>query len=468
MQVAQTYIVSPSGKKLTFHGKKLMEKKFTYQVTIVNNSHWAYVQRTTYMVIAGTSLTVPLTWLHDSDYTCVSATNATISQYSLTIPSVNNDMTVTLSDVKYRVSANLADTTAVNAITPSYQFVLPNTTATFTLTYQTGYSQVDVHVTDGTVSGNVLSVTAATTDQHVQVSTTPDCVVTVQNTAPYISSGSTYTTRPGGTVSIPITYLDSSDISCISVENGVLSGSTITVSNVTSDRTVKIKPVKVQISAASLSPTVITSVSPTIQYVYSGYNATVNLTYASGYDASKIRVNKGSVSGSVWTIPPETNVWAISATVEENVNGYTYFKLDVTKLRSNSDNIFQLSEWELYDQNGNKVALTYVDGTPGTSSSEYPVKMFDGSTSTKWCVRSSSCYVICRTSSPILPSRYRLATANDTATYKRNPVSWTISASAEPVTTRTSSLWTVIDTHVDDTSIPVANYTYISFNITYA
>lgn len=465
MQVSQVHIVSPSGKKLAVNGKKLMFRHSTYTVTVVNNSHWASISQMSYVVLSGTDLSIPVIWLDGSDSTCISASNATVTPSGIVVTSVSADMTITVTDAKYRVTAALSDTVAVSSVTPDYQFVLPSATASFTLTYNTGYSASDLVIDAGTISGNTLSVTASTVDTDVHISTIADYIVSVQNNAPYVSVASSFPTRPGGTVVIPVTYLDGSDDSCLSVTGGTLDNGTITVSNVRSNITVYVNPVKVQVKASTISPAVIDSVSPGIQYVLPNTSATVSITYAPGYDQTNVRVNVGSVSGNTWTIPTSTSSYAVNATISDAVARYTYFKLDITKLRSNSDNIFQLSEWELYDQNDTKVNVTYVAGTAGTSSSEYPSNMFDGNTSTKWCVRSSSCYVICMTSVPIGLSRYRFATANDTATFKRNPVSWTISASAVPVTTRDSSLWEVIDRHVDDTSIPVQNLTYVSFNV---
>ena len=465
MQVAQAHIVSPSGKKLAVNGKRLMERKFTYQVTVVNNSHWASISRLSYMVIGGTDLTIPVTWLSNSDSTCISASNATVTATSIVATAVSADMTITVSDAKYRVAAELSDTVAVSAVSPAYQFVLPNATATFTLTYNQDYSAADLVLDAGTVSGNTLIVPATSADMTAHLSTVSDYVVTVQNAAPYVSTASSFPTRPGRTVTIPVTYNDGSDDSCISVTGGTLNNSTITVANVMSDMTVSIVPTKVQVKASTDSPTVISAVSPAIQYVLPNSSATVTLTYESGYDQSNVKVSVGSVSGTTWTIPTSTSNYAIAAVIQEKVSGYTYFKLDVTRKISGSDSYFQLSEWKLYDSNGQQVSVAYVNGTAGNSSSEGPTKLFDNNTSTKWCLYGSSCFVICRTSNPVDLKSYSFTTGNDTATYKRNPRDWTISASAEPITTRDSSKWIVIDTHVNDNSVPVSNYASKTYTI---
>lgn len=147
----------------------------------------------------------------------------------------------------------------------------------------------------------------------------------------------------------------------------------------------------------------------------------------------------------------------------------TYFKLDITSLQSGS--IMQLSELEFYDENGNKLNVVYVAGTPGTSSDygdENPPNMFDGRTDTKWCVRSSSSFVIGKVTGTAEAASYRMATANDTASNPgRNPKTWTISraTSLEDITTRDSSLWTVIDTRTNDSTMTGVNETFFSFAI---
>ena len=466
MQVAQAHIVSPSGKKLAVNGKRLMERKFTYQVTVVNNSHWASISRLSYMVIGGTDLTIPVTWLSGSDSTCISASNATVTATSIVATAVSADMTITVSDAKYLVAAELSDTVAVSAVSPTSQFVLPNATATFTLTYNQDYSAADLVLDAGTVSGNTLSVTANSADMTVHIATVADYVVTVQNAAPYVSVASSFPTRPGRTVTIPVTYNDGSDDSCISVTGGTLNNNTITVANVMSDVTVSINPAKVQVKASTESPTVISAVSPAIQYVLPNSSATVTLTYESGYDQSNVKVNVGRVSGTTWTIPTSTSSYAIDAVIQEQVSGYTYFMLDVTDHRSGATNgaNLQLSELELYDSSDNKIPLTIVTGSTGAGS-EQPRNLLDGSTSTKWCLTSSlPAYAIVSTTTPVVPAYYRLATANDSGSYPgRNPQTWTLRGSETPVSTRTSDSWVILDNRVNDTTFTASNYTYFTF-----
>jgi len=147
----------------------------------------------------------------------------------------------------------------------------------------------------------------------------------------------------------------------------------------------------------------------------------------------------------------------------------TYFKLDITSLRSGT--IMQLSELEFYDANGVKLNVVYVAGTPGTASDygdENPPNMFDGRTDTKWCVRDTSSFVIGKVTGQAVATSYRMATANDTASNSgRNPKNWTISTaeSISDITERDSALWTIIDNRSNDTTMGATNETFYTFTI---
>lgn len=148
---------------------------------------------------------------------------------------------------------------------------------------------------------------------------------------------------------------------------------------------------------------------------------------------------------------------------------YTYFKLDITALRSGS--IMQLSELEFYDANDTKLNVVYLTGTPGNESThgdENPPNMFDGRTDTKWCVRKVSSFVVGKATGVVTATKYRIATANDTAENPgRNPKSWTISTatSSTDITDRDSALWNVIDTRTNDTTLTAVNQTFFDFAI---
>ncbi|MBR2234672.1 MAG: hypothetical protein IJ892_06410, partial [Prevotella sp.] len=73
-----------------------------------------------------------------------------------------------------------------------------------------------------------------------------------------------------------------------------------------------------------------------------------------------------------------------------------------------------------------------ISGKEGANGNEECDKLFDGDTSTKWCVDSfDGAYVEFSTTEPIVPKYYVLTTGNDIEGGARNPKAWTISAKDE-------------------------------------
>lgn len=105
-------------------------------------------------------------------------------------------------------------------------------------------------------------------------------------------------------------------------------------------------------------------------------------------------------------------------------------RLTITNIRR-TQNVCQLSELNLYDEAGNKVA--WVSGTNVTapnasySSSESPSKLIDGSASTKFCCTnytsfSSGLVILFDIPERIIFSQYSYVTGNDSN--ERDPITW--------------------------------------------
>ena len=295
----------------------------------------------------------------------------------------------------------------------------------------------------------------------------PVYTVSIETNCTWVSPRTTHiSTTEGNSVTVPITFTDGADSSTITISGGTLVNGAIVVSDIQSDVTVTINPAKVQVNASLLDTNVITAISPTCQYVSPGDTAQIICTYASGMSASDATVSTGTITGNTWYIPTSSANWVISASAYAAGSGYTYFKLDITAIRSGS--IVQLSELELYNNSGTKIPLIYVAGTGGYSSSEGGENLYDGNTSTKFCASfpSEGVYQICRTATPELVAYYTLTTANDTASNSgRNPKTWTLCATNEPTSSRTDSSWVVIDRRENDTTMQAVNYTPYTFTV---
>lgn len=107
-----------------------------------------------------------------------------------------------------------------------------------------------------------------------------------------------------------------------------------------------------------------------------------------------------------------------------------------------------------------KIPLTYTGGTSGASATEGADKLFDGNTSTKWCVLSFNglnCQVSFNSENPMVPEKYRFATCYDTDRYNsRNPVSWELRGSKD------GNSWDVIS-EVSGASLPGENEAYSDY-----
>ena len=196
----------------------------------------------------------------------------------------------------------------------------------------------------GTVSEAGVTVENVTSDVEVTlVPAREPYVISVESLCDWASTESeSYYGFEGHTATIPVTLTDDADDSTISVTGGVLSNDAIVIADVQSDIDVTISPAKVQVNASLLDTNVITAISPTRQYVSPGDTAQITCTYASGMSASDVTVSTGTITGNTWYIPTSSANWVISASAYAAGSGYTYFKLDITAIRSGS--IVQLSE----------------------------------------------------------------------------------------------------------------------------
>ena len=90
-------------------------------------------------------------------------------------------------------------------------------------------------------------------------------------------------------------------------------------------------------------------------------------------------------------------------------------------------------------------------------------KLFDGNTGTKWCgsTNDGTPVVTFCTENEVIPSGYKLATANDTARNSgRNPISWTLEASAD------GRSWVTIADESDNHTLEAVNEKYYTFPLT--
>lgn len=139
---------------------------------------------------------------------------------------------------------------------------------------------------------------------------------------------------------------------------------------------------------------------------------------------------------------------------------------------SQSQGYMQISQLELYtgsNGSGTKLSLTHLYNSGHNSGDGSPANLFDTSTSTKWCTSFNSykpAWVIFKSSTSAAPLSYKMATGNDTNTWRnRNPITWKLYLSAVETSDPNSSNWTLIDSRTNDTTMGAYSERYYTFNI---
>lgn len=123
-----------------------------------------------------------------------------------------------------------------------------------------------------------------------------------------------------------------------------------------------------------------------------------------------------------------------------------------------------------YERAEVEVFFTPDEGSAGFSSGEDYGMLFDGSTSTKWCLNGgegNSVYAIFHASHPIFVTGYKVSTANDNAQYTgRNPKAWTLYGStADSNPSKDDASWEVIASVASDTKLKDVNYTTYTYSL---
>lgn len=142
---------------------------------------------------------------------------------------------------------------------------------------------------------------------------------------------------------------------------------------------------------------------------------------------------------------------------------------DIDNLAQSTNEVYYgpMKEKE-YERGSADVFFISDDGTGGFGSGENYDKLFDGSSSTKWCLNGGEgnpVYVIFHATHPIYVTGYKITTANDNASYPgRNPLSWTFYGStADSNPGKDDASWEVLASVTNDTKLQDVNfktYTY--------
>ena len=153
-------------------------------VTVQNQSTNASFASTSFQATPNSTINIPLTYLNGADSSCIAVTAGTLTANGLELNVGVIDVSVTVTDTKIKVSVDNQFTAGIEAITPESQFVAPNTIATATIQYASGYSASDVIVSHGYVSGNTWSIPVGTVPYTASITEWAKVLVEVSNQFP--------------------------------------------------------------------------------------------------------------------------------------------------------------------------------------------------------------------------------------------------------------------------------------------
>ena len=213
----------------------------TYTVTVTDSAtNVASVSPESKEVEEGESATFTLTYASGKTASDVKASSGSISGTTLTVSSVSEDVTVTLTDLLTVSVTNSA--TAVSAVTPEFKKLEAGSNAVFALTFAAGKSASDIEVSAGSVAGTTLTVSNVSEDTTVTITDKPSYTIGVTNSSTAVSAVSPESSSvlKGGNATFTLTFAEGKSAADIEVSAGTVEGTTLTVSNVQANATVTI------------------------------------------------------------------------------------------------------------------------------------------------------------------------------------------------------------------------------------
>lgn len=255
------------------------------------------------------------------------------------------------------------------------------------------------------------------------ISTTAGSVsITVNNLSNNASfSQSVYFAPVNSTLTIPITYVDGADATCISSSSGTVTSFGIQLTVGVADTTITVSDTKVKVAVTNQFTTGISSLTPSTQFVAFNTNASVTIQYNSGYSATDVKVSVGQVSGNTWSIPVTTT--PVTANITE------WAKVLVQVTNQFSEGVSALNPLSQYVHQ-NTTATVAVTFNSGYTSAD--VNVSAGSiTGTTWSIP-VALSPISATLTEATSMKVHIG-ANDYPVVKIGNLLWTAANLAEPI-----------------------------------
>ena len=129
------------------------------------------------------------------------------------------------------------------------------------------------------------------------------CRITVNNRSTWAKLDElVYTVFEGADLTIPLTFVDGSDSSCVSVSTGTVTPSGISLTNVRADTQITITDAKVLIECNNGDVEAIGSITPSKQFVLPSGTAVFTLNFNTGYDSTSVVASSGTISGNTVSV----------------------------------------------------------------------------------------------------------------------------------------------------------------------
>ena len=141
-----------------------------HTVTITNTVPYVTPAQSSVKIRHGKTGTCGITYRESSDYTCLKLnynTYGTISSSGLSIAAVTNDREIKILPNKVQVKVSNLAPYHVTSVSPSIRYQYTGTSATFTLTYASGYTPSDLYSNAGSISNRTLTVPVSSVNYYV-------------------------------------------------------------------------------------------------------------------------------------------------------------------------------------------------------------------------------------------------------------------------------------------------------------
>ena len=159
----------------------------------------------------------------------------------------------------------------------------------------------------------------------------------------------------------------------------------------------------------------------------------------------------------------------IYTNINKEIHGYRYYKWEIYSINDGTRGTIQFAEFDILDGNGEEYnSLAVYAGTQSNIPREDWPNAGDNAVSTKYCSSFRDfAYFLFDAQEVVMPSGYRIYTANDTQNYPgRNPSSWCLYGTNTYTENPNADCWELIDEQINSNVLEASNFTPYDFPLT--